>query len=100
MKLPVTPKAISAILSLQLCCASAVADSMYCSGNVVSSGDTPETVIKNCGEPTARNGDQWIYQPQDENSLSKVVTFSGGVVDSISDGNFPGFQNTPFENQP
>jgi hypothetical protein len=91
---------ISIAASLQLLAWPALADSMYCNGNLVSSGDTPETVLKNCGEPTSRNGDQWIYQPQDQNTLSKVVTFSGGVVDTISDGNFPGFQNTPFENAP
>jgi hypothetical protein len=77
---------------------SARADSMECNGNLVSSGDSQATVLQNCGEPTSRDGDQWTYQ-QDE-SLSKIVTFGGGVVLTITDGNFPGFQNTPFENQP
>ena len=76
----------------------ASADSMECNGNLVSSGDSQATVLENCGEPTSRNGDQWTYQ-QDE-SPSKIVTFGGGVVLTITDGNFPGFQNTPFENQP
>jgi Protein of unknown function (DUF2845) len=77
---------------------SASADSMECNGNLVSSGDNQASVLENCGEPTSRNGDQWTYQLDD--SLSKIVTFGGGVVLTISDGNFPGFQNTPFENQP
>ena len=77
---------------------SASADSMECNGNLVSSGDSPATVLENCGEPTSRNGDQWIYQIDD--SLSRIVTFSGGVVLSITDGNFPGFQDTPFEDKP
>ena len=85
---------------MQLFASFALADSMYCNGNIVSSGDTWETVLKNCGEPTSRNGDQWIYQSPDQSSLSKVVTFSNGHVDTIRDGNFPGFQNTPFENEP
>ena len=76
----------------------ASADSMECNGNLVSSGDSQASVLQNCGEPTSRNGDQWTYQV--DNSLSKIVTFGGGVVLTITDGNFPGFQNTPFENQP
>jgi hypothetical protein len=76
----------------------AFADSMECNGNLVSSGDSQTTVLDNCGEPTSRDGDQWTYQLDD--SLSKIVTFGGGVVLTITDGNFPGFQNTPFENQP
>jgi Protein of unknown function (DUF2845) len=83
---------------LMTAAASASADSMECNGNLVSSGDSQETVLENCGEPTSRNGDQWTYQLND--ALSKIVTFGGGVVLTISDGNFPGFQNTPFENQP
>ena len=77
---------------------SAFADSMQCNDNLVSTGDTQATVLKNCGEPTSRNGDQWIYQI--DNQFSKIVTFGGGVVLTITDGNFPGFKNTPFENEP
>jgi hypothetical protein len=77
---------------------SAFADSMQCNDNLVSTGDTQATVLKNCGEPTSRNGDQWVYQIS--NQLSKIVTFGGGVVLTITDGNFPGFKNTPFENEP
>ena len=76
------------------------ADSMECNGNLVSTGDTMQTVLQNCGEPTTRNGDQWIYRSPNQDDLSTIVTFSGGLVDSISVGNFPGFQNTPFEDQP
>jgi hypothetical protein len=77
---------------------SANADSMQCNDNLVSTGDTQATVLKSCGEPTSRNGDQWIYQT--DNQLSKIVTFGGGVVLTITDGNFSGFNNTPFENEP
>lgn len=74
------------------------ADSMECNGNLISSGDTQATVLENCGEPTSRDGNRWTYQIDD--SLSKIVTFGGGVILTITDGDFPGFQNTPFENQP
>ena len=77
---------------------SAHADSMECNGNLVSSGDSQATLLENCGEPTSRNGDQWTYQI--EGSLPKIVTFGGGVILTITDGNFSGFQNTPFENAP
>lgn len=76
------------------------ADSMQCNGNVIASGDTVQTVLQNCGEPTARKGNQWIYQSPNQDNLSNLVTFTGGVVDSIRAGNFPGFQNTPFEDEP
>jgi hypothetical protein len=78
--------------------ASISADSMQCDGNLISTGDSQETVLENCGEPTSRNGDQWTYQVDD--TLSRIVTFGGGVVLTITDGNFPGFKNTPFEDQP
>jgi hypothetical protein len=83
---------------LLIAASSATADSMQCDGNLVSTGDSQATVLQNCGEPTSRNGDQWTYQVDD--SLSRIVTFGGGVVLTITDGNYPGFQNTPFENQP
>jgi len=88
---------ISAMMALTAA-ASASADSMECNGNLVSSGDSQATVLQNCGEPTSRDGDQWTYQQDD--TLAKIVTFGGGVVLTITDGNFPGFQTTPFENEP
>ncbi|MGB7934788.1 MAG: DUF2845 domain-containing protein [Gammaproteobacteria bacterium] len=83
---------------LLIAATSATADSMECNGNLVSSGDSQATVLQNCGEPASRDGDQWTYQVDDQ--MSRIVTFGGGVVLTITDGNFPGFQNTPFENQP
>jgi len=89
---------IGFMLLLTVATLPASADSMECNGNLVSSGDSQASVLENCGEPTSRDGDQWTYQQDD--SLSKIVSFGGGVVLTITDGNFPGFQNTPFENQP
>ena len=87
-----------AVTMLLTAATAANADTMECNGNLVSTGDSEATVLENCGEPTSRDGDQWFYQFDD--SLSKIVTFGGGEVLTITDGNFPGFQNTPFENQP
>jgi hypothetical protein len=89
---------VISLLLLLTTATSVTADSMECNGNLVSSGDSQATLLENCGEPTSRNGDQWTYQV--EGSLPKIVTFGGGVVLTINDGNFPGFQDTPFENQP
>jgi hypothetical protein len=97
MKQPPLQTLITATLLL-IVASSATADSMECNGNLVSSGDSQATVLRNCGEPTSRDGDQWTYQVDDQ--LSRIVTFGGGVVLTIIEGNFPGFQNTPFENQP
>jgi hypothetical protein len=91
-------RTVIAITLLLTTATSAIADSMECNGNLVSSGDSEASVLENCGEPTSRDGDQWTYQAED--SLSKIVTFGGGVVLTISVGNFPRFQDTPFENQP
>ena len=88
---------VSFVLALTAA-SSAGADSMECNGNLVSSGDDQAALLKNCGEPTSRNGDQWTYQV--EGSLPRIVTFGGGVILTITDGNFSGFQNTPFENAP
>ena len=86
--------------SLLTLVSSTQADTLECDGNLISPGASQESVLSNCGEPTSRNGNQWIYQAQDQDSLPKIVTFGGGVVITISDGNYPGFQNTPFDNQP
>ena len=76
------------------------ADSMDCNGNLISTGDTIQTVLQNCGEPTSRTGDQWTYRSPDQDTVANIVTFRDGLVDSITVGNFPGFQNTLFEDQP
>lgn len=94
------PWVVIAVILPMLLPINANADSMQCNGNLISSGDTVQTVLQNCGEPTSRNGNQWIYQSPNEEGLSNIVTFTGGVVDSISAGNFPGFQTTPFEDAP
>jgi hypothetical protein len=94
----ITFRVFSTATLLLTAATSAIADSMECNGNLVSSGDSQESVLENCGQPTTRSGDQWTYQIDD--ALSKIVTFGGGVVLTITDGNFPGFKNTPFENEP
>jgi hypothetical protein len=92
------PRSVISFMLVLTAATAANADSMECNGNLVSSGDSQATVLQNCGEPASRDGDQWTYQV--EGSLPKIVTFGGGVILTIKDGNFPGFQTTPFENEP
>ena len=92
------PRSVIGFMLVLTAATAANADSMECNGNLVSSGDSQATVLQNCGKPASRDGDQWTYQV--EGSLPKIVTFGGGVILTIKDGNFSGFQTTPFENEP
>ena len=92
------PRSVFGFMLVLTAATAANADSMECNGNLVSSGDSQATVLQNCGEPASRDGDQWTYQV--EGSLPKIVTFGGGVILTIKNGNFSGFQTTPFENEP
>ena len=59
--------------------------SMRCGTHIITSGmsDSPGKyeVLKRCGEPTARDGDTWVYKRS--SSITKVVRFSNGQLLSI-----------------
>ena len=61
------------------------ANSMRCGTHIITSGlsDSPGKyeVLKRCGEPTAGDGDTWIYERS--SSITKVVRFSNGQLLSI-----------------
>ncbi len=59
------------------------ADSLECNGNIVSAGITEEQLLDACGEPTSRDGENWIYSRP--GSLPTLVTFGDGVVLFIRD---------------
>jgi hypothetical protein len=40
---------------------SAYAASLECNGNIISAGITEEELLDACGEPTSRNGANWVY---------------------------------------
>jgi len=59
------------------------AESLECNGNIVSRGITEEQLLDTCGEPTSRNGVNWIYHMS--GSIPILVTFGDGVVILIRD---------------
>ena len=64
----------------------ASANSMRCGTHLItaSMADSPGKyeVLKRCGEPTARDGDTWVYKRS--SSVTKVVKFSNGQILSIN----------------
>ena len=61
----------------------AQAGSLECQGNIISPGITEDELVAACGDPTSRNGADWIYQMP--GSLPMVVTMGNGVVMFIRD---------------
>jgi hypothetical protein len=59
------------------------AGSLECHGNIISPGVTEAQLLEACGNPTSRNGANWIYETP--GSLPLVVTFGNGVVMFIRD---------------
>jgi len=62
---------------------SVYAVSLECNGNIVSTGITEEQLLNTCGEPTSRNGSNWVYRMP--GSIPIIVTFGNGVVMFIRD---------------
>ena len=62
----------------------ASAGSLECQGNIISPGITAAELLQACGEPTSRNGAEWIYKMPGD--FPMVVTFGNdGVVTFIRD---------------
>ena len=61
----------------------AYAVSLECNGNIISAGITEEDLLDACGEPTSRNGANWIYHIP--GSIPVMVTFGNGVAMFIRD---------------
>jgi hypothetical protein len=57
--------------------------SLECNGNFISAGITEEDLLDACGEPTSRNGANWIYHIP--GSIPVMVTFGNGVAMFIRD---------------
>ncbi|MCG6886791.1 MAG: DUF2845 domain-containing protein [Proteobacteria bacterium] len=58
------------------------ADSLQCGTNLVSVGDEEYTLLEKCGEPSMKEGGNWIYN-QGQDNLVMVVEISDGKVQSI-----------------
>ena len=60
------------------------AGSLECQGNIISPGVTEAQLLEACGEPTSRNGAEWIYKMPGD--FPMVVIFGiDGVVSFIRD---------------
>jgi hypothetical protein len=59
------------------------AGSLQCQDNIISPGASVKQLLAQCGDPTSRNGDEWVYQMP--GSLPMVVTVGNGVVLDIED---------------
>jgi hypothetical protein len=68
------------------------AASMSCGGVFISQGDSQADVLKNCGEPALIRENQWYYTPP--GSFTTVISFGGGIVQSVDEGELPGPGNT------
>ncbi len=59
------------------------AGSLECHGDIVSQGDTEEQLLDACGNPTSRDGADWLYEMP--GSIAVMVTIGNGVVMFIRD---------------
>jgi len=59
------------------------AGSLECHGDMVSQGDTEEQLLEACGNPTSRDGADWLYEMP--GSIPVMVTIGNGVVMFIRD---------------
>ena len=57
------------------------AESLRCHGDIISRGDTEQQLLDACGNPTSREGADWLYEMP--GSLPVVVTVGRGVVSFI-----------------
>ena len=60
----------------------ACADSLRCGTKLVDVGDSVYELLDRCGEPSAREGNRWIYDRGPE-KLKMIVRVGEGVVQSI-----------------
>jgi hypothetical protein len=77
---------------------SVYAVSLECNGNIVSAGVTEEQLLDTCGEPTSRNGANWVYHKP--GSIPILVTFGNGVVMFIRDVDSEDDPATPLGDHP
>jgi hypothetical protein len=71
------------MLSLgMLAMSQARSDSLRCETELVDVGDEVYDLLKKCGEPSAKEGDKWIYD-QGPGELRMIVRVADGVVQSI-----------------
>ena len=76
------------------------AGSLRCHGNIIDPGVTAQQLLEACGNPTAREGADWLYER--EGSVPVVVTIGNGIVMFIRDldESDAGFGTHPLGDRP
>jgi len=74
------------------------AGSLECQGNIISPGITEAQLLEACGDPTSRNGADWIYKTP--GSIPMVVTLGNGVVMFIRDADNETVPASPLGDTP
>ena len=74
------------------------AGSLECQGYIISPGITEAQLLEACGDPTSRNGADWIYKTP--GSIPMVVTLGNGVVMFIRDADNETVPASPLGDTP
>ena len=74
------------------------AETLRCSGKIISSGDTQQQLLDACGSPTSRRGNDWLYERP--GSFPLVVTVNRGVVAFIRNMEESGAFRHPYGDRP
>jgi len=74
------------------------AGSLECQGNIISPGTTEQELLDACGEPTARNGANWVYHMP--GSIPVIVTIGNGVATFIRDAESEDSPASPLGDHP
>ena len=75
------------------------AESLECHGDIVSQGDTEEQLLQACGNPTSRDGADWLYEMP--GSIPVMITIGNGVVMFIRDADEANASTTnPYGDHP
>lgn len=91
----------SALLSAVLLAAvppAVLSGSLECQGNFITPGVTEEQLLAACGNPTSRDGDNWIYAIP--GSFPMAVTLGNGVVMFIRDASEIDSPSDPLGDSP
>ena len=67
------------------------AGSLECGGDFISPGVTEAQLLEACGEPTSRNGNEWIYKMQGDFPMVVIFGIDGvvTVIRDATDGDSP-----------
>lgn len=96
------PKFHSILITILISTAPIVthAGSIRCHGHIINPGATQQELLKACGDPTAREGADWLYEMK--GSIPVVVTIGNGIVMFIRDldESDAGFGTHPLGDRP